>query len=173
MEPEIRPRPARLQECDLALDILTEAATWLRGRGIQQWPERFPTESVRSQIESGTLMLVEADTVVAATFVVADQDGLWTDDVKALHVSRLAVRRSRAGQGLGYRILDWVQHRAYRRGLSRVRLATSSDNPPLRAYYEAVGFRHVADPADAKWPTSLYERLHAASAFGSGLHPGA
>ncbi|GAA3436322.1 hypothetical protein GCM10018954_059310 [Kutzneria kofuensis] len=32
------------------LDLLAGAASWLRGRGIEQWPERFPMESVRDQI---------------------------------------------------------------------------------------------------------------------------
>ncbi|WP_067470518.1 GNAT family N-acetyltransferase [Nocardia amamiensis] len=161
MQTGIRVRPAQFYESDLVLDILAEAAAWLRGRGIEQWPERFPLESIRAQIESGSLMLVETETV-AATFVVTERGEFWNDDLQALHVSRLAVRRSAAGRGLGYRILDWVQDQARRRCVFRVRLATSSDNPALRAYYEAAGFRYVADPANAKWPTSLYERVRGA-----------
>ncbi|MFI6167045.1 GNAT family N-acetyltransferase [Nocardia sp. NPDC051052] len=152
-------RRARADETALVLDILAEAAAWLHNRGIHQWPERFPAESTRSQIEARTLMLAEAGPVVA-TFVMVRNGDYWTDGHKALHVSRLAVRRSAAGQGVGYRILDWVQARARIAGMSRIRLATARDNLALRAYYEAAGFRHVADPQDAKWPTSLYERIH-------------
>jgi len=37
-------------------------------------------------------------------------------------------------------------------------MATASNNPALRHYYEKAGFKHVIDPPRARWPTSLYER---------------
>ncbi|GAB3585525.1 hypothetical protein GCM10027445_63130 [Amycolatopsis endophytica] len=42
--------------------------------------------------------------------------------------------------------------------VATVRLATARDNAALRGYYERAGYHHVADPPDAKWPTSLDER---------------
>ena len=147
-------RPARPGEEEVVLDVLAEAAAWLRGRGIAQWPARFPVESVRAQIVAGQALLV-GDAV--ATLAVTEDDDLW-DPAPAYYISRLAVARRAAGAGLGYRIIDWVTDKATEHGKQYVRLATASNNPALRQYYEKVGFTHVADPPRARWPTSLYER---------------
>lgn len=151
-------RPARPGEEDVVLDLLAEAAAWLRGRGIEQWPRRFPSDSVRAQIAAGEALLVEEAGQPIATLAVADEDReLWgAGAAPAYYVSRLAVARH--GAGLGCRLIDWVAAKAAERGWHYVRLATASDNPALRRYYERAGFTHVADPPDARWPTSLYER---------------
>jgi ribosomal protein S18 acetylase RimI-like enzyme len=83
------------------------------------------------------------------------------------YVHRLAVRRSHAGQGLGYRLLDWSDEQVCARGRGVLRLDVVSDNAPLRGYYEKVGFAHQRDVEGeailrdgTRWPwqTSLYER---------------
>lgn len=151
-------RTAEPGEEDLVLDLLASAAEWLRARGIEQWPDRFPPESVRAQIAAGEALLV-GDPAVATVVVTDSEPELWGENaVPAYYISRLAVAREAAGRRLGYRILDWVQAAASARGWRYVRLATSRDNPDLRRYYEKAGFVHVSDPTDAGEPTSLYER---------------
>ncbi|MET1004169.1 MAG: GNAT family N-acetyltransferase [Propionibacteriaceae bacterium] len=154
-------RPARPGEEDLVLDLLSEASAWLRSRGIDQWPPRFPVASVRHQISAGEALLVAGpDARPVATVAVAESDpDVWAGwDGSAFFVSRLAVTRRASGADLGYTILDWVAGRAAARGRDYVRLATARDNSALRRYYELAGFTHVADPTHANWPTSLYER---------------
>ncbi|MBB4964514.1 GNAT family N-acetyltransferase [Saccharothrix violaceirubra] len=142
-------------EEEVILDLLSEAAAWIIGLGIEQWPARFAAESVRVRIEAGQALLVGDPPV--ATLVVADEDEFWGDDPEpAYYVSRLTV--SRSARGLGATLLDWVSGKAVEHGRHAVRLATASGNPGLRRYYEAAGFRHVADPPRARWPISLYER---------------
>jgi GNAT superfamily N-acetyltransferase len=153
-------RPAQPGEEETVLDVLAEAAAWLAGRGIAQWPQRFPADSVRAQIASKEALLVEQDAQPIATFAVAEGDpDLWgTPAEPAYYISRLAVVRRASGANLGYHIINWVAAQAVEHGLRYVRLATSKDNPALRHYYEQVGFQHVADPTDTRWPTSLYQR---------------
>jgi ribosomal protein S18 acetylase RimI-like enzyme len=153
-------RPARPGEEAVVLDLLAEAAAWLRGRGVAQWPARFPADSVQAQIAAGEALLVEEAQQPVATAAVAEDDAeLWgPDTAPAFYISRLAVARRASGARLGYRVIDWVAAKAAERGWRHVRLATDSDNPALRRYYEAAGFEHVADPPHARWPTSLYER---------------
>lgn len=153
-------RRARPGEEDVVLDLLAEAAAWLRGRGIAQWPPRFPASSVSAQIAAGEALLVE-DTQPIATLAVTDEDTeLWgADTAPAHHISGLAVARRVSGAHLGHRIIDWVAGKAAESGRRYVRLATSSDNSALRRYYERAGFEHVVDPPHARWPTSLYQRM--------------
>ncbi|HEU5483492.1 MAG TPA: GNAT family N-acetyltransferase [Microlunatus sp.] len=153
-------RPAEPGEEGVVLDVLADAAAWLRERGIEQWPRRFAVESVTDRIAAGEVLLVGAGGAVVATLVVTDSEpDLWPDRREgAAYVSRLAVTRGAAGSGLGERLLDWVQDRVTARGGDALRLATSRHNPGLRRYYEGLGFVHVADAHRARWPTSLYER---------------
>ena len=142
------------------LDLLAEAAAWLQGRGIAQWPARFPASSVRRQIAAGEALLVGQPSHAVATVAVADHDAdLWGADAEpAYYISRLAVARRVSGGRLGYRLIDWVALKAAEHGRRYVRLATAGNNPVLRHYYERAGFQHVADPPHARWPTSLYQR---------------
>lgn len=151
-------RTAEPGDEDVVLDLLADAAAWLRERGIEQWPARFPEESVRDQIAAGEALLV-GDPAVATVVVTDSEPDLWGENaVPAYYISRLVVARSAAGRRLGHRILDWVQAAAFAKGWRYVRLAAPQDNPGLRRYYEKAGFLHVGDPEDARWPTSLYER---------------
>ncbi|HWO63384.1 MAG TPA: GNAT family N-acetyltransferase [Umezawaea sp.] len=158
-------RRATTGEEETVLDLLAEAAAWLHGRGIDQWPARFPADPVRRQIAAGEAYLVSRAGQPVATVTVAESDPMiWgVDSEPAYYVGRLAVSRTATGLRLGYRVLDWVEANAARRGWHRVRLATASDNPALQGYYERVGFQHVADPLHAPWPTWLYEREVGAS----------
>jgi len=156
----LRIRPAQPGEDDIVLDLLAEAAAWLHGRGIAQWPARFPAGSVRTRITTGAALLVEDGPRPMATLTVDEDDAeLWgTDTAPAFYLSRLAVARHASGAHLGYRLIEWVSDKAAERGWQYVRLATASNNPALRRYYEHIGFEHVADPPHARWPTSLYQR---------------
>lgn len=60
-------RPARPGEQVMVLDLLTEAAAWLRHRGIEQWPSRFPTASVQHQITAAEALLVTQEEDIIAT----------------------------------------------------------------------------------------------------------
>ncbi|MFE6613585.1 GNAT family N-acetyltransferase [Amycolatopsis sp. NPDC057786] len=160
LTPEFTVRPARPGEEDAVLDLLAEAAAWLAGRGIHQWPRRFPRESVRRQIQAGEALLVIGRGRPMATCVVTEADPeLWGETREpAYYLGRLAVAREAAGAGLGNRIIDWVGEKAAVHRKAFVRVATTRDNPALRGLYERRGFEHVADPPEARWPTSLYEK---------------
>ncbi|GHH14433.1 GNAT family N-acetyltransferase [Amycolatopsis oliviviridis] len=153
-------RLANPGEEDTVLDLLAEAAAWLAGRGIHQWPPRFPRESVSHQIERGeALLITRLDRSIATGVVTEAEPDLWGETTEpAYYVGRLAVAREAAGAGLGIRIVDWIGERAAARGKTFVRVAATRDNPALRAIYERAGFEHVADPPEARWPTSLYQR---------------
>ncbi|MBL7495734.1 GNAT family N-acetyltransferase [Frankia sp. CNm7] len=153
-------RPAQPGDEDIVLDLLAEAAAWLRGRGIAQWPPRFSTSSVRGQIAAGEALLVEDVQCPVATLAIAEDDRqLWGADTEpAFYISRLAVARRASGANLGSCIIDWVAGKAAERDWQYVRLATASNNQALQRYYERAGFQHVADPPHARWPTSLYQR---------------
>ncbi|WP_414945053.1 hypothetical protein [Amycolatopsis sp. cmx-11-32] len=67
-------RPARTGEEDAILDLLAEAAAWLAGRGIRQWPRRFPREQILRQIERGEVLLIIRRGEPIATCVIVEAE---------------------------------------------------------------------------------------------------
>lgn len=124
--------------------MLDEAARWLAGRGVRQWPPRFEAAWVEGAISRGETWLVEVAGRTAGTVTLDCSDALWADTPgSAAYVHRMAVCRWAAG--LGAVILDWAAATARDRGAGALRLDCVSSNTRLRAYYEARGFTHLGD----------------------------
>lgn len=141
-------------ELSVVLDVLDEAAGWLRERRIKQWPERFGgvddwrLARIESYVHDGKTWLVRLGGDVAATFTISGADPDYADGWPdgpdtGMYIFRMAVRRRWAGIDLGGRILDWASVRAADEGLSWLRLDCHRENYELQQYYEARGFVRV------------------------------
>ena len=98
------------------LMVLDEAAAWLQGRGIAQWPPRFEPSWVEAAIGRGETWLVKVGGTVSATVTLDLADPVWDGIAgSALYVHRMAVRRRAAG--LGAAVLGWASGVARERGL--------------------------------------------------------
>lgn len=159
-------RRAAPDEGATVLAVLDDAAGWLAGRGVVQWPGSFRPEWIEPGLSAGDVWLVERAGSVVATLTLRWTDPLWPDDGRAGYLHRFAVRRAAAG--LGRSLLDWAAGAVRDRGRDRLRLDCGADNRGLRAYYEAAGFAHRGDVeipsgVELKWSSdrpllSLYER---------------
>lgn len=147
--------PATEDELPEVLAILNDAAGWLRGRNIAQWPAEFGgvddwrSARIASYLGSGQTWLVRVGGVAVATFSLtetADPDYAegWPDGPDgALYIFRIAVRREWAGHDIGGRILDWSSARARAEGKDWLRLDCHRHNRTLQLYYETRGFLRV------------------------------
>jgi hypothetical protein len=133
------------------LAVLDEAAAWLRGRGVRQWPPRFEPSWVEGAVERGETWLAMAGERVSGTVTLDVSDPVW-DGVPgaALYLHRMAVRRPAAG--LGAVILGWAAGVARGQGRAALRLDCVASNGRLRAYYERAGFAHCGDVTVAGAP---------------------
>lgn len=125
------------------LEVLDEAAAWLRRRGVTQWPDRFEPSWIEGAIAQGETWLTRVDTTAVGTLTLDWSDPLWADAGRAGYVHRMAVRRQAAG--LGAVILDWAADTARLNGRDLLRLDCVASNSRLRAYYETHGFIHRGD----------------------------
>jgi GNAT superfamily N-acetyltransferase len=135
-----RAEPAHVDEIAA---VLSEAARWLLARGIRQWPDPFPRSRVEPLVRRGDFYLARIAGEPVATLAL-----LWSDPTfwgeqreDAGYVHALAVRRSRAGRGLGARLLDWAEAEVVANGREFLRLDCVAENHALRRYYEKQGFQ--------------------------------
>jgi GNAT superfamily N-acetyltransferase len=154
----VRIRRARPDEIEAVLAVLADAAAWLQTQGVEQWPDRFPTDWVMPAIGAGETWLAEREGQIVGSLVVQWDDALFWDgypsDAGYLH--RLAVRRH--GGGLGARLLLWAEDHAAAEGKTYLRLDCVASNESLRAYYERAAYQYVGDVAVDEFIQSRYEK---------------
>jgi protein-tyrosine phosphatase len=168
MQRDEQARPAHLiivratvADATTILALHEEAARWLVARGIQQWlPGDFAMEPLVAQIGRGEAYLARIGGEPVGTFTLQWADpriwGEQPDDAGYVH--GLAVRRTYAGRGLGRVLLDSAGQMAAATGKTYLRLDCMTENPALRAYYEAAGFAHRGDVRGKTWSASRYEK---------------
>ncbi|WP_431983907.1 N-acetyltransferase family protein [Streptomyces qinglanensis] len=131
-----------------------DAATWLAGRGSDQWSTPYPEELLRASIEAGDVFLFHDQTPLATVTLDAWADPiLWSPEEAlepALYVHKLTLARPGSGGGLGRQILDWCGDRAARAGARWLRLDAWTTNPALHAYYLSLGFTNLRTVYDAQ-----------------------
>jgi hypothetical protein len=92
-------RRAAPEEVDEIVAVLTEAALWLRARGIEQWSDPFPRERVERLVRRGDFYLASLNGHTVGTLALLWSDpaflGEQPDDAGYVHA--LAVRREHAG----------------------------------------------------------------------------
>jgi GNAT superfamily N-acetyltransferase len=140
-------RPATPDDADEVLELLAEASAWTASIGFANWPARFPHAIVSHGIAKGELYVgEEADAVVATVALTWSDPMFWgarADDAGYVH--RLAVRRDRAGAGLGAEIIGWAARQVTAADRVWLRLDAAADNLPLCSYYERLGFEYRGD----------------------------
>lgn len=135
------------RELGAVSDLLAGAARWLHdGMGLDQWPDRFPTERLAEAIDqqSTYVVLDKGKAVGTVTLDESPDKEFWSHREclqSSLYVSRLAIDRSY--RGLGSRILDWAGTQAAERDDGWLRLDAWKTNAGLRNYYVGQEFEHV------------------------------
>jgi ribosomal protein S18 acetylase RimI-like enzyme len=161
--------PATVSQQDIVIELIDEAAAWLRKMKIDQWARPWPTRAERDArvhrgLERGETWLVLDGTTPAATMTIC-QDPIahvWRELGRgdAVYIHRLVVSRKYAGQDLGGVMIDWaVQRERARRPVEWVRVDVWSTNELLHAYYEKQGFIRCGECPDPQYPSgALFQK---------------
>ncbi len=95
--------------------LYEEASRWLAARGVHQWaPGALTAEHVARQIALGLWWLArEGDAVLGMYRSQSDDPEMWGEQPPdALYLHKLAVRRDRAGERIGERLIDHAAEQA-------------------------------------------------------------
>jgi GNAT superfamily N-acetyltransferase len=152
---------ARHGDADTVAELLDEATVWVGELGFEQWPLPFPRDELAEAIDRGEVYVVEGedDEPVATLVLLQDDPQYWGDRPQdALYLHKFAVRRDRAGRGIGAAVVEWANAEAAEAGREFLRLDCLCDNPRIRDYYEDLGFEHRGDLVLNGRNMSLYER---------------
>lgn len=147
-------RPAAIDDMKTIIGMISQAAAWLGGKGIDQWATPWPSETARDArvlwgIRSGKTWIAEdgQEPVATITYRQHGHQKLWTPQEQrdpAVYVSQLIVNREYAGNEIGVALTDWAGGRALRiwRALW-IRVDVWTTNLALHNYYEKRKFRFV------------------------------
>ena len=67
--------------------------------------------------------------------------GIMRYGLEEAHLNLFAVDRPHQGQGMGRRLLEWLERPAWVAGLARIVLEVRADNAGARAFYGRLGYR--------------------------------
>jgi len=136
-------RPARPEDMDRVLHVLTTAAEWARHRGIERWwPSPFPENQIRPALHRGELYVAELSGEIVGTFILRwDDPSDWgVQPPIAGYLHALAVRKDRPLSGVGRELIAWAVQKTRAEGRHKLRLGCLETNSALVSHYRSIGF---------------------------------
>lgn len=161
----VKIRKAGIEDEEAVLEIMRDAAKWLREKGIPQWAGVLTNrgqEIVHQRVKDSDAYVVQCNGEKIGTVSIMWEDTLGWDekglDGSAGYVHGLAILRRFAGKKIGLDILKWAIE-TIRAERPYVRLDCMAENPKLCQIYENIGFSKVGEkilPKDLK--VNLYQK---------------
>jgi len=140
-------RSAEPEEYILMLELLKEAAVWLKAKGIDYWqnwldPPQGHRQWVKKSFEHREGYFVFAETQLVAGFRLQWEDKMFWGDTpgSAGYVHSLTTRRCYKGYYLGSRILSWIETQCLQKDREYLRLDYGAKCQFLAKYYSSYGF---------------------------------
>lgn len=157
---------AKEDELPLVLELLREAALWIREKGQSQWgywlnPPEDRLLWLRDGLQKGEFYFLKgAEGHVIGMFRMMRADELYwgVQDIPALYLHSLVIRPPYAGTGLGSEIFAYAEQTAKTRGIRLIRLDCHAGNAALCAYYEKKGFVRKGEKHMPHSLNNLYEK---------------
>jgi GNAT superfamily N-acetyltransferase len=154
---------ATAADMTVVIQLIEQAAEWLRHKGTDQWARPWPNRAGRDSrilesLDQGRTWVGWDNGLPAATITAdPDDDPHWPDHLRrepAIYVHRLVVGRPYKGVGLGAALLDWAGRTARRdHGARWIRVSAWTTNAGLHDYYRRQGFQACGFHADDGYPS--------------------
>lgn len=158
---DIQIRPVTIETRHEFSPLLAEASAWQEARGFEGWSYPFDDEWMLPRIERGELFLAHLDSEPVSAFRLLWEDRPFWGEREvgdSIYLHSFAVRRSKAGLGIGEAVLAKIAGMGRERGLAKVRLDCFLSSISLIAYYERNGFVSVGTTSMKGKMMNLMER---------------
>jgi GNAT superfamily N-acetyltransferase len=158
-------RKAEPGEIDAALELLKEAAVWLRGQGVDYWqnwiaPAEKHADWIREGFDRNEFFFAYARDDLVGMYRLQDADELFWGkrDDRSAYLHSFTTKRDRHGKGTGRQILRDIESRLREQGFEYLRLDCGKKTAGLCRYYEENGFRKVGEKAIDGEELVLFEK---------------
>lgn len=142
--------------------LLEEARAWQEARGFEGWTSRFDDAWMLPRIDRSELFLVYMGGVPVSAFRILWEDHRYWGDREigdSIYLHTFAVRRDKAGFGIGQAVIEIVVSMGRERGLDKIRLDCFLSSARLIAYYKRNGFASVGTVSIRGKILNLMERI--------------
>jgi GNAT superfamily N-acetyltransferase len=166
-------RRATIDDIDIVLGLITEAANWLRTeKTTTQWNRPWPSpgqhvKRITEGVANNRTWIVWDGHLAIATVTIhrRGDPALWTPaelNTEAVYLHRLVVRRSYAGDGLGAELINWAGQQGHRENpdAEYIRIDVWTDNYELHDYYvrQGFGFFALRETPDRRPSSRLFQK---------------
>lgn len=165
---------AKLSQLNQILQLVKACAEKMRGEGIYQWSEDYPSYKIfRRDIERGELFVFSEiqgldglEKIVGCIVISEMMDEFYkeiewiTENSKHYYIHRLAVHPEYQGRGIARKMMDFAENLGIQNKMVSVRLDTFSKNKRNQKFYEARGYRRLGEvffPDQSEFPFFCYE----------------
>ncbi|TAH63093.1 MAG: GNAT family N-acetyltransferase [Gottschalkiaceae bacterium] len=145
-------RKATEADIDSIMEIINQAQTWFKERGINQWQNNYPNpEIIKKDIDNSYgYILLKDNVVVSYVALIFDGEitynsiynGEWISNDKYAVIHRMAVESGYKGQGLASVIFNYVEELCYEKKVHSIKVDTHEDNIPMQKLLYKNGFQY-------------------------------
>lgn len=158
-------RPAQQDELAIIMQLLKDAALWLREKQIDYWQNWLdPPIGFIRWIQEGFennefYMICQADRAIGCFRLQWTDENFWgyRDDASG-YIHSFTIARHLAGQHIGKRALALIEDFCRQQGKTYLRLDCGSNVVNLCRYYEEYGFRSAGEKKIQGGILTLYEK---------------
>ncbi|MGL4410916.1 MAG: GNAT family N-acetyltransferase [Bacteroidales bacterium] len=147
----IQARRTTPEDIKAIMVIVRLAQEDFKARGIDQWQNGYPDESVFiDDMESNNSYVFTLDGVIVATAMISfdgektynNIDGKWLSDNAYVVIHRIAVRSDMKGRNIAGQILSYTKEMASARGINSIRIDTHHQNLAMQRVVSKFGFTY-------------------------------
>jgi GNAT superfamily N-acetyltransferase len=156
---------AQPNELSIVLQLLNDAAIWLRARQIAYWqnwlnPPPAHVQWIQEGFRQQQFYLAYRQELLVGCFRLqwADETFWGQRDDCAGYIHSFTTVRTFYGQRIGEQILQWIEAYCRQQGKQYLRLDCGSHVTGLRRYYERYGFQVVGETTVMNDVLTLYEK---------------
>ncbi len=168
MNPFTSVRKAESEDTTDIMRLLVNTAEWLLSKGSSQWSGLLRGEDSHNTPEAisrGEVFIFKQDAQTAGMVMLLQEPSawdleLWSNEIAepSIYLHRLAINRKFAGQGVGKRIMQWVDTEVPTWGTNLIRLDCIANNQVLNTFYSTIGYENVGIATNNLGEFSKFEK---------------
>ncbi|MBC8078672.1 MAG: GNAT family N-acetyltransferase [Chloroflexales bacterium] len=158
-------RTVRGEDAESAHCIIVECGQDMASIGYTHWTDPYPLDRFIDDAERNNVYALFLRDRIIATVSIFDRPpehvnpAMWPNAHEPeIYVARLAVRPAYQSQGYGRLLMHFSEVTARALGLSWVRLATVATYPPIRRFYQRLGYSECGSYPLFRFEVVAYEK---------------